>query len=460
MSLDMEATERNATVSEGESLAANRRTRRLLMIAFHYPPANASGTLRALKFSRYLREFDWEVSLLTVPEGCHEVLDPALLAQVPAEVRVHRAFCVDTRRAFSILGRYPAFAAVPDRYVSWLPFAFWRGLQVIRAQGVDAIFSTSPVPTAHLVAYALKRATGLPWVADFRDPWGSGQARGRLRQRVETRMEQAVVRRADRVVGTTEELAEELGRRIGAGPSHKTVAIYNGYDESDFAALRATNGAEPVFCITHAGLLYPAFRHPAVFLRAVRACLDDGRLPADTRVHFLGSGPLARDPAVQRLIAAAGLERVVTITERIAYREALQTMMDSSALLLLQGGQETHAQVPNKAFEYLRSGRPILCLAPARSATARVLRDFTGVFSADPDDADGVTRQLAEVAEAWRRRPAGFDRAAEGVARYSRQGAARALVGLLDGLVAQRGLVGEEQAAATSTARQHRIARS
>lgn len=411
--------------------------RRLLLIAFHYPPANASGTLRSLKFTRYLPQFGWEASVLTAPAECHESVDPRLVEEIPPQVSVHRAFCVSSQRAFSVRGHYPAFTAVPDRYISWLPFGVWQGLRAVRRERIDALLSTSPVQTAHLIAYLLNTVTGLPWVADFRDPWGGNEPRGRIRLRVERWMESCVVRRANQIVGTTPEFIEDLCQRVGSDLRHKAVAIYNGYDDADFGEvdLSTTSGAQ--FVITHAGQLNPGFRHPGPFLRAVGLGLGRGTLPTTTRIRLLGSGPMAGDASLQQVLVDLGLQARVEVVERMPYGDALRAMSTSSALLLLQGGQGTRAQIPNKAFEYLRLGRPILCLATPNSATARVMREFDGVFLAEPDDVEGIARALNRLLDAWRRGQRVFDRQANGVSRYSRSEAARKLAEVLDRFVPQ-----------------------
>src|SRR5262249_57167857 len=123
----------------------------------------------ALKFTKYLGEHGWDASVLTVPESRHEATDVALLRQVPAAVRVHRAPCFDAKAAFAIRGRYPAFVEIPDRYWSWLPLALRHARRIVRRERVRAVFSTSPIPTAHLMACAIKTLARVPWVADIRD---------------------------------------------------------------------------------------------------------------------------------------------------------------------------------------------------------------------------------------------------------------------------------------------------
>lgn len=414
-----------------------REKRRVLLIAFHYPPASTSGTLRSLKFTRYLPQFGWEATVLTVPVHCHETVDPNLVEQIPPQVRVCRAFSFSSQRAFSLCGHYPAFTAVPDRYVSWLPFGLCRALRVTRRERVDAILSTSPVQTAHLIAYFVNRATGIPWIADFRDPWGGNEPRGRIRLRVEHWMEARVVHRANRIVGTTQEFFDDLCQRVDSGLRDKAVVIHNGYDDADFGELDLSTTNTAQFVITHAGQLNPGFRNPGPFLRAVALGLERGTLPATTRIRLLGSGPMAADPALQQMIVDLRLHRLVELVERIPYADAVRTMSGSSVLLLLQGGREASAQIPTKAFEYLRLGRPILCLATANSATARLMLDFDGVFLAEPNDVEGIARALGSLSDGWRRGQYTFDRQANGVGRYSRAEAARKLAAVLNQLVQQ-----------------------
>ncbi len=150
-----------ALLRRHENPAAIER-RRVLMVAFHYPPANTPGALRALKFSKYLGERGWDTSVLTVPATCCATPDAALLEQIPSTTRVYRVPCFDSKAVFAVRGKYPAFVEIPDRYLSWLPLALRRALRIIREDGVQTVFSTSPIPTAHLVALGIKLATRVP----------------------------------------------------------------------------------------------------------------------------------------------------------------------------------------------------------------------------------------------------------------------------------------------------------
>lgn len=435
--------------------ASRSRRRKVLMITFHYPPSNtSSGGLRPLKFGKYLGEFGWDSSVLTVREACHESIDPALLAQIPAGITVHRPFCLDAKAAFSVRGRYPAFITVPDRYVAWLPFGTRAAVRSVREEGIDVLYSTSPVPTAHLIGLATKRLTGVPWVADFRDPWvetEGSEVHGRMRQAFELRLEKLVVTHADRVLVTTPELGDYLAARYGADVARKIRVAYNGYDEDDFDSLAAQPAPASPFTILHAGLLHPDYRNPIPVLAGMQLCRQRGWLPDSARLEFLGVGAPEARARVAQMAADAGVADVVDAVVRVPYHVALERLAAASVLLLLQGGDDTRMLIPAKAFEYLRTDRPIVALTGASSATARLVREFGGCFVADPADPEAIAGQFAAAHGAWAS-GGRIDRAREGLDRYSRRGAAAALSKVLDGLV-QEGARTAVAGAAEATAR-------
>jgi glycosyltransferase involved in cell wall biosynthesis len=412
--------------------------RRVLMVAFHYPPANTPGALRTLKFTKYLGDHGWDARVLTVPVKRCATPDAALLRQIPPDIRVHRIPCFDSKSVFAIRGKYPAFVEIPDRYVSWLPVALSRALRIIRADDIDAVFSTSPIPTAHLIALGIKVVTGLPWVADFRDPWSAQPGRGRLQRRIDERLERAVVGHADRVVAVTPSLAEQLCGLHGEVTRRKIHVIYNGYDEDDFVALAASGASEAVFRLAHAGYLYPEFRQPTTLLHAVRRCLDAGTVPPDMQLCFLGGGEAAASPVLARQVADLRLGDAVGFSERIAHHAALAAMTSSSALLLLQDG--ANSQLPSKCFEYLRTGRPLLVLAPAGSATDEALRGFARVYRADADDVAGIAVALGHLYEEWKCGTRVIDRRGPNLERFQRRRATQALAEVLDALVSEQSL--------------------
>lgn len=417
------ATEREREVGGGG--------RRLLMIAHHFPPASTSGALRALAFARYLSEYGWDVSVVTARARFHASTDPDLLRGVPSHCRVHRAFGFDTKAVLSIRNRYPRLLATPDRDVSWFPHAVVSCLRACRREQPDALLSTSPPVTAHCIGLAVKRITRRPWVVELRDPWDAGVPAGPLVRRFDRGLERYILSAADRVVVTTPGLAADLERRFGTEVGRKIAIVANGYDEEAFARLTPEPGARAPFRIAHIGQCTPTERDPVPFLRAVRRCMDRGELPADTEVRFIGAGPsLAGDLAedLRRLRLAA----TVHCRARLSHVEALQIMLDTPLLLVLQNRESDRHSIPAKAYEYLRSGACILAVAPPESATAELLRGFPGVWQAQAD-AERIAAHLAEAHRRWKEAD-GQLHFARSIEHYARRSLASDLAKVLDAL--------------------------
>src|SRR3990170_1185865 len=145
--------------------------RNILMIAYHYPPyPSGSGIHRTLKFSQYLPEHDWKPVMLTPNPRAYFESRNDRIPEIPPTVSVTRAFALDAARHLSFRGSYFRFTALPDRWASWWLGAVPAGLRLIRAHRPDIIWSTYPIATAHLIGLTLHRLSGIPWVADFRDP--------------------------------------------------------------------------------------------------------------------------------------------------------------------------------------------------------------------------------------------------------------------------------------------------
>ncbi len=376
-------------------------TKRVLMVAFHYPPdLSSSGVLRTLKFSRYLPEYGWQPTVLTVRESSYESTDPALLGQVPPGVKVRRTRAVNTKKTFSFRGKYLKFYTIPDSHIGWLPFAVRAGLQMIRQERIDAIYSTSPLATTHLIASTLKFMSGRPWVADFRDPWTEPEIAANPRAplfRLECRLERGVLRHADRLIFTTAQLRDTVMSRHQDVDAAKAVVIPNGYDEEDFLGLNSSRPDSLPIRITHTGLVDESYRSPQGFLAALAELLKRGEIQADQiRIDFLGGGKHLRSPAFQSLVQSLGLEKIVTVYDRVSYAECLEQQARSHALLLLQCGLDTRTLIPAKAFEYLRIGRPILALAPP-GATSELFERVGGAHLADPRDALSIENVIREV---------------------------------------------------------------
>lgn len=385
---------------------AAARAKHALFVAYHYPPeSSSSGVLRTLKHTRYLGRFGWRVTVLTLDRDAYPVTDPKLEEQIPGEVRVVRTRFIDVKRQLAIRGRYPSFFAIPDRWIGWWPWAVAAGRRILREDPVDVVYSTSPHATAHLVALALSRRSGIPWVADFRDPWYEEPPEPgttRLVQFSARRLESLVARRASRIVASTTRLRDTLAARYPRKPKEHFVAIPNGYDEDDFSsAPEPSRPSSDYLLILHAGNINGTFRDPRPVFEAVRRVAEAGLVEAASiRIRFLGGGVFGKSSEMSQAVERAGLTSRVEFLPRVSYEAALAELGTAGVLLLLQASRDTVDLVPAKLFEYLRAGRPVLAIVP-EGATAEVLREVGGGWVVNPSDTKGLCDTIVTAYKTW-----------------------------------------------------------
>ena len=373
--------------------------RRLLVVAYHFPPVRvSSGIQRTLKFCTYLRDHGWDPLVLTISPTAYEVSSPDQLKEIPDDVVVERAFGLDTSRHLSFRGKYSNFMAQPDRWISWWPAAVWTGMRMIDKYQPDAIFSTFPIATAHLIGLSLSKRSRLPWVADFRDAMiEEGYPQDPLTWKVQRRLEVATVKQCARAVFTAQPTRDMYAERYPEVPNSKWAVIENGFDEDNF--LDAETGLELIplgkpgqLTLVHSGILYPKERDPRAFFAALSKLKIAGKINGDQLQIVLratGSDDLYRSQLV-----ALNLQDIVRLEPPIAYREALREMLRADALLLFQGSVCDH-QVPAKIYEYYRATRPILALVGPEGISATMLREAGVEDQANMADAQQIADAIS-----------------------------------------------------------------
>ncbi len=411
--------------------------KRVLMIAYHFPPIGiSSGLQRTLKFAIYLRDHGWHPTVLTVQPRAYERTSPDQLDEIPADVRVIRAFGLDTARHLAVARRYPRLLARPDRVASWIPGAVWAGWRAVRRERFDAIWSTYPIASAHVIASRLHRLTGLPWIADFRDSMTEPDyPRDPIAWRDYRRIERAAVAGASRVVFTTPGACRMYAGRYPDIPDARWQVIPNGYDEENFRQAAQTvpqRAPDDPLRLVHAGVLYPNERDPRAFFRALARLRERGVIsPERVRVVLRATG---HDARYAPMLSELGIDDLVELAEPRPYGETLAEMLAADGLLLFQAASCNH-QIPAKLYEYLRAQRPILALTDQEGDTAATLLEC-GIDSIVPlDDAGAIEQGLARFIRAIREGSAPVADPAD-AARYSRAAGAARLADILDAALA------------------------
>jgi glycosyltransferase involved in cell wall biosynthesis len=414
--------------------------KRVLMIAYHYPPMRgSSGIQRTLKFSQYLPQSGWGPVMLSAHPRAYSNPGDDQMADIPASVPVTRAFALDTARHLSVGGRYAGFMALPDRWASWCLGAIPAGWRLIRRHRPAVIWSTYPIASAHLIGLVLRRLTGLPWVADLRDPMTDvSYPEDPRTRRVFQWIERKTIEHCTVAVCTTPGAIKTYEARFPAIPRERYRLIENAYDEENFAdAERDGAAAAPgahggPLTLVHSGIIYPSERDPVPLFQALAALKQQGAVSAaSVRVVLRAT---AHDDYLGGLIAEHGIADLVQLAPHVAYRDALAEMLNADGLLILQASNCNH-QVPAKLYEYLRARRPILALTDSDGDTAATLRQ-AGIDSIAPlDQKDAIIAMLPRFLEQVRSGTAPLASAAV-IAAHSRRARTEQLALLLDQVAA------------------------
>ena len=387
-----------------------------LFIAYYYPPILSTGIARSVQFIRYLPEFGYSARVLTTcafgsdPEQALRAWEPLSAYRrlfhrkggaepTPSHVRTRSRLT----RTLRWLSRY---LLIPDAQVTWLPNAFLKGIRAIKRDHIGLIYSSFPPGSAHLLALALKRVTGLPWVADFRDSWvydPLDPANHRIRYRgwVERRMERAVVQAADQVVCSTVISADYLKASYPSSASRIRV-ITNGHasrfeprEEMPQEAADAGGNGETLR-IVHTGsfsLSHPQ-RSPGPLFLAIERLVDRDASWSD-RLRLVLIGPLSD----QELKASAKLRQsgVVEVHGAVSGQEALAWQRRADLLLLVDHKRDWPASnVPGKFYEYLATRKPILALC-GPGMVDRMMTELEAGFRASVDDPESIAQALASA---------------------------------------------------------------
>ncbi len=424
----------------------NPLKRTLIVVAFHYLPDNTStGVLRTLKFTDYLRRFGWHSEVISVPERLYVRTDPESVRRIPAGVHVHRPWAADVKHLFGIKGIYPDPLATPDRYWPWVLPAYRRALRVIRERNAEAIYTTYPPASAHLIGLWLKRRTGLPWIADFRDPWVE-DSMPNWRRRVEGWLEGRILQSADRIICNTPAMRRWFLTRYPHLPGEKFEVITNGYDETDLAHVEAE--IQEHFEILYPGMISAGNRNPLPLLDGINLARKRGLLPNEgVRLTLLGTGNYGRSQEFLEAMRNRELtEMTEVIADRVPYRDALRRMAGADVLVILSEplGESpateatrawSHLQVPAKLYEYLRLGRPLLALVSG-GAVAELLNSLDAGAPIRPDDPDAIAAFLGDTYRARGAHAPGRG-TNPAIQAYSREHLSARLAGVLDELASE-----------------------
>lgn len=374
-------------------------TTTVLFVAYNFPPHGGAGVQRSLKFVKYLPDFGWTPLVVTASSDATPIQDPSLLQDLPAALQVVRipAFSIANLRAKAkpwklskAVTGLNLLLQIPDTARFWARKSQQVIDKLIEQEQPALIYTTSGPYGNHLAGLWAKQKWGIPWFADFRDPWSKNLLTPYLPgyRRLNRRIERSVLANADRVACVSESWLNNLYENLGRD-REKFVVLENGYDDVDIRPIPPAQTDR--FTLTHIGSFYRN-RRPDPVIAAIRKLINDGRIPTDQlRVLFVGKN--AHEVADIPPFEVQGY---------MPHQQLEQIRRESNALLLILATATNNiGNHSGKLFEYIASNIPILGIVP-HNGVAQQLIEQTRTGIAVGSDIDDIANAIEVLYQQWR----------------------------------------------------------
>ena len=368
--------------------------KKALIICYYWPPAGGPGVQRWLKFVKYLREFNIE-PIVYVPENPHyPIVDSSLIKEIPEGITILKksiyepyalaglfsktqtqqisSGIIKDNSKQSILQRLFLFIRgnlfIPDARKWWVKPSVSYLMPYIKSNGIDLLITTGPPHSLHLIGQQLKRKTGLPWIADFRDPWTTIGYHKKLKLTKRSsakhkKLELEVLSSADHILVTSKTTKKDF-KKITNTP---ISCITNGFD----ANKKSESVLDKKFTLAHIGSLLED-RNPKILWQSLKELSDElSDFSKDLNIELTGkvSASIISD------IESYNLKNNLSLPGYVTHNEAIQRQNSAQLLLLIEiDSYDTQAIIPGKLFEYMASGRPIIGIGPRESDVIEILK--------------------------------------------------------------------------------------
>ncbi len=388
--------------------------KKVLIITYYWPPSGGGGVQRWLKFAKYLPEFEWEPIIFTPENPDFDIQDSTLVKDISTELEVLKIPIWEpylffaklnkgknlkqgavnkgqnqswlTKMALFIRGNF----FIPDPRRFWVPPATDFLTRYIHDNDIEAIITTGPPHSMHLIGLNLKKRTGIKWLADFRDPWSKWDMLDNfsltsIAKWGHKRLEKKVLTKADQVITVSETWAKEFNSIV----KRDYNVITNGFDETDFE--KHLSKQSETFVISHFGLINH-FRNPANFWKAIKELAQQPELAIRLKIQLYGT----IDQSIIDFIRSDEiLKPLVEFKKPVSHEEVIKAYSESDLLLLLlNDSKNAKGHIPGKLFEYMASQRPILALGPEEGDSARIINQTNTGHVYHWENLEGIKGQL------------------------------------------------------------------
>ena len=384
---------------------------KVLVIAYYFPPMGLSGVQRTLKFVKYMKNYNWEPTVLTAGATAYYAHDFSLLEEAEnAKVKVVRVGGKDinsriaqkgtvkmpAEKVRKLLSRLSATFFIPDNKKGWCKKAIIKARELLQNEKFDLIFATGPPFSGFNMAVKLKNEFNLPLVIDYRDLWFGSQFGfypTPLHSYRHKKMEYAALKSADKIIVINRKIKEKILSAYKFLTFDDVFIIQQGFDQEDFKDLPIDKKIKTKMIFTYMGIFYE-FITPKYFLRAFKNLIvERPEIGSRIELHFVGI--LRKEN--EKLIRKFELQEFVKSYGYLNHREALVKAVSSDVLWMMVGRcRNADTVTTGKIYEYFGTRKPIFaCIADG--ALKNSLNDYKASFIVEPDDIDGIKNMMLNI---------------------------------------------------------------
>lgn len=397
-------------------------TKKLLYIAYFYPPLGGAGVQRPVKTIKYLAQKGWDIDVLTVGDIEFNSYDYELLKESKAN-KIYRTASLDPMYLYKLLklcfknkttnditiktDKDKLYFQTPeiikqfirgifpiDNKIGWFPFAYKKAVNLCNKKKYNLIFATIGPFTSGYLAYRLSKVTKIPYFIDYRDQWSLYVYPlyffNILKRHAES-IEKKMLENACGVSFVGKFMKENILSYFGKHLESKIVVAYNGFDEDDFT-IEVDKRNDNKIIIRYIGTLY-GLQKPDFFIKALIEMIDLNTIPDNVCFEFIGN----YYSETNELFSDLKLARYLKTRNQVSHPEAVALMKSSDALLLFLSSKNSTDVIPGKIFEYMRTGVPILAMISESSETAQILKDVGHNYFCSMEDIEMIKTKLNDL---------------------------------------------------------------
>ncbi len=388
---------------------------KVLVVAYYYPPMGLSGVQRTLKFTKYMKQYNWEPTVLTTDSTAYYAHDNSLLKEAEeAGIRIIRVRGNDLNSRFKkkgtvrippewvrkLLSRLSATFFIPDNKKGWSSEAITAARKLLEEEDFEMIFVSAPPFSSISMAVKLKKEFSLPLVVDYRDLWYDNPLNFYLtpfHRYMHKKMEYRALKSADRLIVINRRMKEKIMDRYRFITFEDIYIIPQGFDPQDFENLLPEKKNNKKMKLTYSGIFYE-FNTPKYFLKAFKKLtLVRPDIAANIELHFVG---LLRNEN-RKLIRRLDLQSFVKEYGYLDHKDSLVKLISSDVLWVMVGNRKNSDTVSSgKSFEYFGTRKPVIASVP-EGALKSAMEEYGASFITAPNDIDAIENTIKTLYELY-----------------------------------------------------------